>query len=45
MRSGASWKGQIGDGCSFFLLKPEVRTSNEIIKRLVQKEQEGILFH
>lgn len=45
MRSGASWKGQIGDGCSFFLLKPELRASNEIIKRLVQKEQKGILFH
>lgn len=42
MRS--SQKGQIGDGCSFPLLKLEVRTSNEIINRLVQTGQKRILF-
>lgn len=45
MRSKASWKGQINRGWMFFLLKTEVRTSNEIIKRLVQNEQKRIHFH
>lgn len=40
-----SQKGQIGDGYSFSFLKPEVRTSNEIINRLVQSGQKRILFH
>jgi len=45
VRSGASWKGRTGDGCSFFFLKPENRTSREIFKRLVQTERKSILFH